>query len=59
MVAELNEVIQELNTNHAIDCVLLRSAQPGMFCAGADLKERSGLSNEQTEDLVQGLRNTF
>ena len=30
-----------------------------MFCSGADLKERKGLSEEDTETLVMGLRNTF
>ena len=30
-----------------------------MFCSGADLKERKGLSEEDTEILVMGLRNTF
>jgi len=30
-----------------------------MFCAGADLKERVGLSNFDTEILVSGLRSAF
>jgi enoyl-CoA hydratase/carnithine racemase len=30
-----------------------------MFCAGADLKERNGLTTPQVEDLVLGLRTTF
>ncbi len=30
-----------------------------MFCAGADLKERVGLSNHDTENLVTGLRTAF
>ena len=27
-------------------CVILTSAEPGMFCAGADLKERKDMSPE-------------
>lgn len=37
----------------------MRSSTPGTFCAGADLKERVGLSNFDTEVLVKNLRDTF
>jgi len=30
-----------------------------MFCAGADLKERQGLNNFETENLVLNLRAQF
>ncbi|KAL4471430.1 hypothetical protein ABPG74_008323 [Tetrahymena malaccensis] len=59
LVADLKEIIHELNSNSNIRVGILRSKTPGMFCAGADLKERLGLSNFQTELLVENLRNTF
>ena len=36
--------------------LLLTSALPGIFCAGADLKERSTLSNHQVHLFVSQLR---
>ena len=42
MVNQLEEAIHE-NFDTA-KCVILKSASPGMFCAGADLKERKDMS---------------
>ena len=39
--------------------MILRSSTAGTFCAGADLKERVGLSNFETELVVKNLRDTF
>ena len=43
------------------DCrvVILKSKAPGMFCAGADLKERLKQSAKETENFVIFLRKTF
>ena len=46
-------------SNSRIECVILKSSTPGIFCAGADLKERAGISNFDTENLVRNLRDTF
>ncbi|KRX05222.1 hypothetical protein PPERSA_06856 [Pseudocohnilembus persalinus] len=56
---DLREIIQVSREDSSIKCAIFRSATPGIFCAGADLKARLALTNDQTEDLVMGLRNTF
>ena len=40
-VDEFAEAVEE---NQNATCVILTSATPGMFCAGADLKERKEMS---------------
>lgn len=42
-----------------IRCIILKSKNPGMFCAGADLKERLNLTNNEVESVVNNLRTTF
>ena len=59
MLTEMNESIDALIEDTQVQTVILSSSNPNMFCAGADLKERIGLTNEQTEETVKGLRSTF
>lgn len=59
LLTEMRNEVEKIASSKLINCVILRSATPGMFCAGADLKERVGLSNFETEILVKGLRGTF
>ena len=40
-------------------CVILRSGTPGMFCAGADLKERKTMNEDEVKTFVRKLRSTF
>lgn len=44
MVAELREALSRLAGERDARCVLVRSAAPGVFCAGADLRERAGMT---------------
>jgi methylglutaconyl-CoA hydratase len=37
----------------------LRSSTPGMFCAGADLKERKTMNEDEVKKFVRKLRSTF
>ncbi|EFA85679.1 enoyl-CoA hydratase/isomerase domain-containing protein [Heterostelium album PN500] len=39
--------------------VILRSSVSGVFCAGADLKERAQMSQKQASEFVYDLRNSF
>lgn len=39
--------------------VIVRSTVDGVFCAGADLKERAGMTQKETEAFVYDLRTTF
>lgn len=55
----MRQSISELAASKNINCVILRSSTSGTFCAGADLKERIGLSNFETELVVKNLRDTF
>lgn len=59
MLSEMNDALDSISTDNTIQTLILRSSTAGMFCAGADLKERIGYTNEQTEETVKGLRATF
>ncbi|CAC5422982.1 AUH [Mytilus coruscus] len=39
-----------------IRVLIIRSLVPGVFCAGADLKERAKMTNEEVGPFVAGLR---
>ena len=38
MLQELREAFMNLRREHTTRCLILKSAVPGAFCAGADLK---------------------
>lgn len=59
MIAEFNLLVDELNADTSIRCVVLTSAVPKVFCAGADLKERKTMDINQVADFVTGLRTSF
>lgn len=58
-IKELRETIEQTRQDNSIRCAILRSSTPGIFCAGADLKARLAMTNQETEDLVVNLRKTF
>ncbi len=45
--------------NNDVRTVILRSAVPGIFCAGADLKERATIKPEEVGPLVSKGRKMF
>ncbi|OWR52390.1 Enoyl-CoA hydratase domain-containing protein 2 [Danaus plexippus plexippus] len=53
---EINQIIKE---DMKISVVILHSLVPGIFCAGANLKERFQMNEEEVAVFVRGLRNTF
>ena len=55
LVAELERACGALRASPA-RAVVLCSDVPGVFCAGADLKERAGMSQEEAAAFVQRLR---
>ena len=60
MVNELLSCLEFIKFNHTefgIRCLILNSAVKGTFCAGADLKERSQMTQQQTSQFVTKLRN--
>ena len=56
MVAQLNDVVNQLNFDSNVRVVILRSLVPGVFCAGADLKERVTLTPTEVSQFVTSLR---
>nr|XP_015211839.1 PREDICTED: enoyl-CoA hydratase domain-containing protein 2, mitochondrial [Lepisosteus oculatus] len=55
-VSQMRELVSALHHDPAVRVVLFRSAVQGVFCAGADLKERAQMSNSEAELFVHGLR---
>jgi len=59
LLSELAEAINTLRQERTTRCVVLRSAVPGVFCAGADLKERARMTQHEVSEFVSALRRTF
>ncbi|RZC43321.1 methylglutaconyl-CoA hydratase, mitochondrial [Asbolus verrucosus] len=55
-VHELNTALYKVSVDTSARVLLLRSLVPGVFCAGADLKERATMPQEQVGQFVAGLR---
>uniref|UniRef100_A0AAY4CNJ7 Enoyl CoA hydratase domain containing 2 n=1 Tax=Denticeps clupeoides TaxID=299321 RepID=A0AAY4CNJ7_9TELE len=53
---QMRQLVSELHRDSAVRVVVFRSLLPGVFCAGADLKERARMSNSEAEHFVLGLR---
>uniref|UniRef100_H2ZD68 Uncharacterized protein n=1 Tax=Ciona savignyi TaxID=51511 RepID=H2ZD68_CIOSA len=52
----VTEVVEEMKYNNNIRVLILRSMVPGIFCAGADLKERRTMSESEVGPFVGRLR---
>lgn len=59
MIAELNHCLDRLEEHRHCRCVIVASSSPRVFSAGADLKERATMTEEQTHDFVSLLRCTM
>ncbi|XP_063794968.1 enoyl-CoA hydratase domain-containing protein 2, mitochondrial isoform X2 [Pseudophryne corroboree] len=55
-VNELFHSVDRLRHDAGVRVVVVRSAVPGVFCAGADLKERAKMDNSEATLFVQDLR---
>ena len=44
---QMNSIMSELSTDKATRVLILRSIIPGVFCAGADLKERVKFTEDE------------
>lgn len=58
-MSEMAESIQDIATDASARAVILQSTVKNVFCAGADLKERAGMSAEEVAAFVVQLRSTF
>ena len=57
MVDHFTRTVEMLNHDKNVRVVIIRSLVPGIFCAGADLKERAILTPEEVTRFVNSLRN--
>ncbi|OCF38701.1 methylglutaconyl-CoA hydratase [Kwoniella heveanensis CBS 569] len=59
MVGEMREALAKLDSMPAPSArvLLLHSSSPGLFCSGADLRERRTMSPSQVSDFLDSLRN--
>lgn len=53
LLHELSDTLDQINGDSAVRVVLLTGAGEKAFCAGADLKERKGMSDRQVKQIVQ------
>uniref|UniRef100_A0A8C6LIS1 Enoyl CoA hydratase domain containing 2 n=1 Tax=Nothobranchius furzeri TaxID=105023 RepID=A0A8C6LIS1_NOTFU len=54
--SSMRELVSSLSSDSAVRVVIFRSSVPGVFCAGADLKERALMNNTESDLFVHGLR---
>lgn len=59
LLAEFRQTLSDLRLDPAVRVVVLHSHVPGVFCAGADLKERAEMTQAEAGAFVQGLRSAF
>ncbi|XP_064189661.1 enoyl-CoA hydratase domain-containing protein 2, mitochondrial isoform X2 [Anguilla rostrata] len=55
-VRQMRELVSSLHHDSTVRVAVFRSTVPGVFCAGADLKERAQMANAEAELFVHGLR---
>jgi enoyl-CoA hydratase/carnithine racemase len=53
MLNELNEIITDIKEDPEVRVVILTGAGEKAFCAGADLKERRGMSDDEVKKAVR------
>lgn len=56
LVRKLNESIYQLSKDDELRVLIIRSVVPGIFCAGADLKERSTMHIKEVAPFVTKVR---
>lgn len=59
MLNELEGHVKRVSDGHAVRAVVLTGAGDKAFCAGAELKERTGMSEDEVRAFLSQLRRTF
>ncbi len=59
LMTEFRQALADLRSDPFVRVVVLHSLVPGVFCAGADLKERAAMSPAETSTFVHSLRAAF
>lgn len=56
MLQEITEAVNHLKFDKNLRVLIIRSLVPGVFCAGADLKERAQMKEWEVAPFVAGIR---
>jgi enoyl-CoA hydratase/carnithine racemase len=59
MLRELQDRVERLHWDREVRVVIITGAGSKAFCAGADLKERATLGEEQVREFIYTIRNLF
>lgn len=59
LLGEFRSALDALRNDRSARVVILHSLVEGVFCAGADLKERAGMTQAEVDSFVKGLRAAF
>lgn len=59
LMDEFRQALADLRFDPSVRVVVLHSLVPGVFCAGADLKERATMAQPEVAAFVHGLRSGF
>ncbi|GLO66347.1 MULTISPECIES: enoyl-CoA hydratase [Oceanobacillus] len=59
LLNEFNQLLDDIEQNKMIRCVIVTGAGTKAFCAGADLKERKGMSDDQVIQAVKRIGETI
>jgi len=56
LLALMDDAVESVKHDSSLRVMILRSMAPGMFCAGADLKERAKMAPSEVGPFLAGLR---
>ncbi|KAJ6669666.1 hypothetical protein lerEdw1_000215, partial [Lerista edwardsae] len=59
LIKMISKVMEALKTDKKVRTVIFRSEVPGIFCAGADLKERAKMHSSEVSSYVSKARTTI
>ncbi|KAG8860534.1 hypothetical protein FRB96_003788 [Tulasnella sp. 330] len=59
LLKELRESLDKVAFDPSVNVLIIRSSQPGSFCAGADLVERRSMTKPQVNKFLADLRAAF
>lgn len=59
MLSEMESFVNTIKVDKSVRCVIFRSIVPGVFCAGADLKERAKMQIQEVGPFVSRTRKIF
>ncbi|QCD81339.1 probable enoyl-CoA hydratase 2, mitochondrial [Vigna unguiculata] len=59
MLQGLSHAFELINQKSYANVAIISSSVPGVFCAGADLKERREMSQSEAKTFVNSIRSTF